>query len=169
MLNNNTLDGWNRVASGLDIEVQHGVPVRISNTKTAGAHRAQDFNEASVTEKIFELTGFNVSMHDWMSVTANEQEWSICVDKREFTQVLKRLALSSAAMFVDRFHKAIDDNAVDWDSAEYNYDFNQAVEHCCIPHGTLNKNHYFEQYIKIMHEESVRLINDGISPMVEAE
>ena len=164
MLNETPLNGWNRVAPGLDIEVQHGVPVRISNTRSS-----EEFNESSVTEKIFELTGFNVSMHDWMSITANEQEWSVCVDKREFVEVLKHIAISSAAMFVDRFHKAIDHTAVDWDTAEYNYDFNQAIEHCCIPYGTLNKDHYFEQYITTMHEESMRLINDGISPMIEAE
>ena len=169
MPSNTSLNGWSRVASGLDIEVQHGVPVRISNTKISGSRKTEEFNETSVTDKIFELTGFNVSMHDWMSVTADEQEWSVCIDKKEFTEVLKCLAISSAAMFVDRFHKAIDHNAVDWDNAEYNYDFNQAVVHCCIPHGSLNKDHYFEQYIKTMHEESIRLIDDGISPMVEAE
>ena len=72
-------------------------------------------------------------------------------------------------MFVDRFHKVIDASAVDWDEAEYNYDFNHAIEHCCIPYGTINKSDYFSNYIKTMHEESTRLINEGVSPLVEAE
>lgn len=169
MLNIIPANGWNRVATGLDIEVRHGMPVRVSNTGKTDTRSPQELNKVSVTEKIFELTGFNVSIHDWMSITADEQEWSICIDKREFTEVLQRLALSSAAMYVDRFHKAIDSTAVDWDNAEYSYDFNQAIEHCCIPYGALNKDHYYEQYIKTMHEESVRLIDDGVSPMVEAE
>ena len=72
-------------------------------------------------------------------------------------------------MFVDRFHKVIDGGAVDWNDAEYSYDFNHAVEHCCIPYGTISKSDYFSNYIKTMHEESVRLINEGESPLVEAE
>ena len=156
--------GWRRIESGLDVEFKHGIPVRISNTDTS-----HNLDERAVSKKLHELTGFTVSMHDWININADEQEWSVCIDKREFEEVLHRLALSSAAMFVDRFHKVIDGGAVDWDDAEYNYDFNHAVEHCCIPYGTMNKSDYFSNYIKTMHEESVRLINEGVSPLVEAE
>ena len=156
--------GWCRIEQGLDVEFQHGVPVRISNTDTS-----HELDERTVSKKLYELTGFTVSMHDWININAGEQEWSVCIDKREFEEVLRRLALSSAAMFVDRFHKVIDASVVDWDEAEYNYDFNHAVEHCCIPYGTINKSDYFSDYIKIMHEESARLINEGVSPLVEAE
>ncbi len=163
---NTCISGWCRTDSGLDVEFQHGVPVRISNTDTSHI-----LDERAVSKKLHELTGFTVSIHDWKNINAGEQEWSgsVCIDKREFEEVLRRLALSSAAMFVDRFHKAIDSNAVDWDVAEYNYDFNHAVEHCCIPYGTINKSNYFSDYIKTMHEESARLINEGVSPLVEAE
>ena len=157
-------DGWHRIESGLDVELQHGIPVRISNTDTS--HR---LDERTVSKKIHDLTGFTVSMHDWININADEQEWSVCIDKKEFEEVLHRLALSSAAMFVDRFHKVIDGSTVDWDDAEYTFDFNHAVEHCCIPYGTINKNDYFSSYIQAMHEESARLINEGVSPLVEAE
>ena len=156
--------GWRRIESGLDVEFQHGIPVRISNTDAS-----HHLDELSVSEKIRELTGFTVSMHDWININAGEQEWSVCIDKTEFEQVLHRLALSSAAMFVDRFHKAIDSSATDWDDAEYTYDFNHAIEHCCMPYGTISKNDYFNNYIKTMHEESARLINEGVSPLVEPE
>lgn len=157
-------DGWHRIESGLDVELQHGIPVRISNTDTS--HR---LDERTVSKKVHDLTGFTVSMHDWININADEQEWSVCIDKKEFEEVLHRLALSSAAMFVDRFHKVIDGSTVDWDDAEYTFDFNHAVEHCCIPYGTINKNDYFSNYIQAMHEESARLINEGVSPLVEAE
>lgn len=156
--------GWHRIESGLDVKFQHGIPVRISNSGSS-----HHIDERSVSKKIHELTGFTVSMHDWTNNNAGEQEGAVCIDKKEFEKVLHQLALSSAAMFVDRFHKAIDRNAVDWDASEYAYDFNHAVEHCCMTYGTINKNTYFSHYIKTMHEESVRLINEGISPMVEAE
>ena len=157
-------NGWNRIASKLDVEVEHGVPVRISNT-----NKNRQLDQRSISKKIHKLTGLSVSVDEWINITPGEQEWSVCIDKREFVEVLRRLALASAAMFVDRFHKPIDHNAVDWDSAEYTYDFNHAVEHCCIPYGTLNKNYYYDDYIKTMHEESLRLYEEGISPLVEPE
>jgi len=157
-----SINGWNRIASGLDVEVEHGVPVRISN-------RSSHINKQSISDKVRALTGLTVSVDNWVNITADEQESYVCVDKREFIEVLRRLALSSAALFVDRFHKPIDRSAVDWDNAEYNYDFNHALEHCCIPYGTLNKDYYFEDYIKAMHEESLRLIDEGVTPIVEAE
>ena len=156
--------GWRRIKPYLDVEFQHGIPVRISSIEPS-----RQLNKRAVSRKIHNLTGFTVSIQNWKNVNTDEQEWSICIDKKEFNEVLRRLALSSAAMFVDRYHKVIDGNAVDWDDAEYNYDFNHAVEHCCIPYGTINKSNYFSDYIKTMHEESARLINEGVSPLVEAE
>ena len=164
MLAGNPSDGWKRIESCLDVEIEHGVPVRISNTNTR-----QRLNELSISYKIQKLTGLKVSVDNWINITPGEQEWSVCVDQKEFSEVLRRLALSSAAMFVDRFHKPIDKNAVDWDRTEYSYDFNHAIEHCCIPFNTLNKDYYFEEYIKVMHEESQRLYDEGISPAVEPE
>ncbi len=161
--------GWSRVTPALDVEVLHGVPVRVTNSDTRQQNDSVQLDENLISEKVHELTGLRVSVCDWTSISANEQEWSVCVDKKEFDEVLHRLALSSAAMFVDRFHKAIDHNAVDWDLAEYNYDFNHALEHCRIHWGTLNRDDYFEHYIADMHEESLRLVTAGISPQVEAE
>lgn len=157
-------DGWNRIASGVDVEVEHGVPVRISNTTTSSL-----ISKQTISERVRALTGLKVSLNDWVDISADEKESSVCIDKRQFTEVLRRLALSSAALYVDRYRKPIDHSAVDWDYAEYNQDFNHAVEHCCIPYGSLNKDYYFDDYIKTMHEESQRLIERGISPIVEAE
>ena len=156
--------GWSRITPTLDVEVLHGVPVRVSNSDAS-----QEIDVDLITEKIREITGLSVSMNDWQCISADEHEWSVCINKEEFEEVLHRLALSSAAMFVDRFHKAIDPNAVDWDDATYNVNFKHAREHCCISWGSLNKNDYFEHYIADMHNESLRLINAGISPYVEAE
>lgn len=157
-------NGWSRIASGLDVEIQHGVPVRICNTDTTNQP-----NEQLISEKVHDLTGLTVSVQNWINTSPHEQEWSVCIDIKEFEEVLHRLALSSAAMFVDRFHKPIDHYAVDWDHAEFTYDFNHAIKHCCIPWNMLKKEDYYERYIDIMHKESVRLINEGVSPMVEAE
>ena len=156
--------GWKRITPALDIEVLHGVPVHVYCNDTVQPH-----NNRQITDKIHELTGLTVSVHDGAKLSTKEHEWSVCVDKSEFEEVLHRLALASAAMFVDRFHKAIDDSAVDWNTAEFSYDFNHAIEHCCIPLGTLDKQSYFERYASVMRKESARLVETGISPLVEAE
>jgi len=157
-------DGWNRIASGLDVEIEHGVPVRISSKIPD-----DEINAQSISERVRALTGLRVTLNGRTDISSDEKEIAVCIDKSEFAEVLRRLALSSAALFVDRYRRPIDNSAVDWDYAEYNRDFNHAVEHCCIPYGTLNKEHYFEGYIKTMHEESLRLIDEGITPFVEAE
>lgn len=164
MKTNAFLNGWSRIASGLDVRVEHGVPVRLSNTGTTS-----HISKQSISDRVRALTGLTVYLDDWVDITSDEQESPVCVDKREFIEVLRRLAMSSAALFVDRFHKPIDRNAVDWDNAKYSCDFNHALEHCCIPYGTLNKDNYFDFYIKTMHEESSRLVEEGASPIVEAE
>lgn len=156
--------GWTRTATGLDIEVKHGLPMRVSNTDTS-----QHIDEQQISEKVYKYNGFTVSLHDGVNESPLEQQWSVCIDIKEFEEVLRGLALSSAAMFVDRFHKPTDRYAVDLDYAEYTFDFNHAIKHCCIPWNMLKKEDYYDRYIDIMHKESVRLINNGISPIVEAE
>lgn len=159
-----TLTGWKRVTPALDVEVRHGIPVHVYCSDYV-----QPYHDRQITDRIHAVTGLAVSVHDGAKLSAKEHEWSVCVDKNKFEEVLHRLALASAAIFVDRFHKPIDDSAVDWNAAEFSYDFNHAIEHCCIPIGTLDKQSYFDRYAKVMKNESVRLIDAGISPLVEAE
>ncbi len=83
MLMSSCHSGWCRINSFLDVEFQHGIPVRISNTNTS-----HHLDERAVSRKIHELTGFTVSMHDWKNINADEQECSLCIDKKEFEEVL---------------------------------------------------------------------------------
>jgi len=155
---------WHRVADGLDVELQQGIPTQLSKSNDSDT-----FAGEQIAEQVYQLTGLAISINNWIQVTSGEQVSSICINKTQFKQVLDKLALASAALYVDRFHKAIDLSAVDWDNAQYTYDFNQAVERCCIPWGTLNKDNYYPDYIRAMHAESERLITEGISPLVEPE
>jgi len=70
------------------------------------------FTSKLFLKKIHDLTGLTVSMHDCININADEEEWSVYIDKKEFEEVLHVMALSSAAVFVDRFHKVIDSSAV---------------------------------------------------------
>ena len=159
-----SMSGWKRVTPALDVEIKHGVPVHVYCNDSV---RPRD--DSQITDRVHELTGLTVSVRDAINLSTKEHEWSVCVDKSEFEEVLHRLALASAALYVDRFHKPVDHTATDWDEAEFSYDFNHAMEHCCIPWGSLNKQSYFDRYVNVMHKESARLINAGISPLVEAE
>lgn len=156
--------GWKRVSPTLDIEIQHGIPVHVYCKNTA-----QSYNNKQITSQVQTLTGLSVSIFDATNISTKAHEWTVCIDKNEFDEVLNRLAIASAAMYVDCFHKPIDNSAVDWNNAEFNYDFNHAVEHCCIAHGSINKENYYNHYINVMKQESKRLIDEGISPLVEAE
>ena len=164
MAKQNLYNGWNRIAAGLDVEVQHSIPVRVACNRTG-----QQLNEQHIINKIYELTGLTVSVKSWLDVTSDERESELCIDSKEFDGVLSRLALSSAAIYVDRFHRSLDSGTTEWTDQLYSFDFNQAVEHCCIPYKTIDKRDYYEHYVEILRGETERLVSEQISPLVENE
>jgi len=158
-------NGWQSLSNGFDVELQHGIPVRLSNN-------GQDIpsDDAQLVEEVSRLSGLTVVVSGWEDADEpGEQETRLCVDALQFEEVLRRLALASAALFVDRYHTAIDRDSVDWDSAEYARDFNHAVECCCMEPGDMDRKDYFDSYVTLMHEETRRLLDAGESPMVDAE
>jgi hypothetical protein len=165
MAEDTSRSGWVRLSSGFDVELIHGIPVRLSNN---GLDTTAD--DAQLVEEVAELTGLTVIIDGWSaSSEPGEQEAGLCIDALEFGDVLQKLALISAAVFVDHYHTPIDPDAVDWDSAEYARDFNHAAGYCCIDAGEMNRQEYFEDYVKTMHAETQRLVRDVITPIVDAE
>lgn len=158
-------NGWVSLSNGFDVELQHGIPVRLSNN---GLDIPSD--DALLVEEVTRLSGLTVVISGWEDADEpGEQEARLCVDALEFEQVLRRLALASAALFVDRYHTPIDQDSVDWDNAEYARDFNHAVECCCLDQGEMDRKQYFNIYVELMHAETKRLIDAGESPMVDTE
>jgi hypothetical protein len=164
MSEDQTLNAWTSLSSGFDVEMQHGIPVRLSNN-------GQDIpgDDAVLVEEVKTLCGLSVVIAGWEENAAGEQETRLCVDALQFGEVLNRLALASAALFVDRFHTPIDKDSVDWDNAEYARDFNHAVECCCLDPSEMDRQAYFSNYVAQMHAETERLLNAGESPMVDPE
>lgn len=157
--------GWVRLSSGFDVELAHGIPVRLSNN---GLDRPA--NDAQLVEEVAGLTGLTVAIAGWeASSEPGEQEAGLCVDALEFGAVLQKLALTSAALYVDHYHMPIDPDAVDWDSAEYARDFNHAAECCCLDAAEMNRQDYFDDYVSTMHAETQRLVEDVITPIVGVE
>ncbi len=160
-----TQNGWVSLSNGFDVELQHGIPTRLSNN---GIEIPAD--DAQLVAEVGSLTGLTVVIAAWeASDEPGEQEARLCVDALQFEQVLRRLALASAALFVDRYHTPIDQDSVDWDNAEYARDFNHAVECCCLDPGEMDRKPYFSMYVEQMHTETKRLIDAGESPLVDTE
>jgi hypothetical protein len=165
MAEDTSRSGWVRLSSGFDVELIQGIPMRLSNN---GLDTMAD--DAQLVEEVAELTGLTVIIDGWVaSSEPGEQEARLCVDVLEFGDVLQKLALTSAAVFVDHYHVPIDPDAVDWDSAEFARDFNRAAVHCCIDAGEMNRQDYFDDYVRTMHVETQRLVKDVITPIVDAE
>lgn len=165
MSEDTTLNGWKTLSNGFDLELQHGIPVRLSNN---GLDIPSD--DGQLVEEVSSLSGLTVVVAGWEdSSEAGEQETRLCVDALQFEEVLRRLALASAALFVDRYHTPIDKDSVDWDNAEYARDFNHAVDCCCLDPGEVDRKTHFTTYVTLMHEETQRLLDSGESPMVDAE
>jgi hypothetical protein len=160
-----TQSGWVSLSNGFDVELQHGIPTRLSNN---GIEIPAD--DAQMVTEVGRLTGLTVVVSGWVDADEpGEQEARLCVDALQFEQVLRRLALASAALFVERYHTPIDQESVDWDSAEYARDFNHAVECCCLDQGEMDRKSYFSMYVEQMHAETKRLIDAGESPLVDTE
>lgn len=165
MKNLQTQNGWVRLKNDFDVELVNGIPVTLSNNGLA-----EPADDAALDDEISGLSGLRSTIVGWHDCeNSDEQETTLCIDAAQFEEVLTRLAIASAALYVDRFHKAIGKDAVDWDKMEYDSDFHKAIEHCCLELTDYNKEDYFEMYRNSMHHESSRLIEAGIDPIVEPE
>jgi len=147
---------WQRLSNGFDVELNYGVPVKISDNG-----KDEEISPDTLIQEIRELTGFNVNLGEWgPGENSGEHEALLNVSHKQLDDVLRRFAIGSASVFVDRFGKAIDSDDVDWDSTEYAYDFNWAMKCCNLNWSDVDKNAHFAAYAKAMHEETLRLVQE---------
>ena len=158
-------NGWHRLPCGCDLELRHGIPVRLSN-----AGGAPEIPSADLSGEVAALTGLHVSLEEWLpGEDAGEVQARIRVDGGELTEVLHRLALSAAALFYDRYHKPVDREDVDWDTLEFANDFRRALDYCGLDWGDVDRDACMARYLKTMHTETRRLAAETESPPVEPE
>jgi len=156
---------WERLPNGYDVELRHAIPVRISDnghglTVPAGV----------LQEQITALSQLRVALGDWVpGELPGEHEARVVVSRDDFAEVLRRLAVASATLFVERYHRAVDDEDVDWDLLEYRSDFGKALEHCGTARGAVNMDDLFAGYTRVLHQETQRLVQSGTSPPVVPE
>ncbi|MGD8873999.1 MAG: hypothetical protein PVH38_02525, partial [Gammaproteobacteria bacterium] len=97
-------DGWERLPCGCDVELRHGIPVRLSC-----ANGIPDIPTTDLSVEVSALTGLHVSLEEWLpGEAAGEMQARTRVRREQLTEVLNRLALSAAALFFDRYHKPVD-------------------------------------------------------------
>ncbi|HYQ71549.1 MAG TPA: hypothetical protein VET88_06440, partial [Gammaproteobacteria bacterium] len=135
--------------------------------------RARDTPEvpaAVLSEEVAAQTGLDVRVEAWQpGETAAELQALARVDRRHFTEVLNRLALSAAALFFDRYHKPVDRDDVDWDNLEFANDFRHALDYCGLDWGDIDRESCMASYVETMHAETRRLAAGRESPMVGPE
>jgi hypothetical protein len=158
-------NGWHRLPGGYDVEIRHGVPVRVSDNGLGGT-----VSDAGLGEEIGVLTGLPVTPGAWTAGEGpGEREAPLYVAREAFAEVLHRLARSSAAVFVDRFQKPVDAGDVDWDRLEYLRDFSLALTHCRLTAAEVDQDAWYEGYVEAMHGEARRLAQARTPPPVEPE
>ena len=165
MHNASVRNGWESLPNGFDVEFRHSIPVRISDNG-----RGMTVPEDVLLEEVSALGKLHVCLGAWESGEyTGEHEASLTVSGREFAEVLRRLAVSSAALFVERYHKPVDASDVDWDRLEYLKNFWAALGFCGLAWGDVDMDEYFDVYAEVMRVETCRLVQSGESPLVEPE
>jgi hypothetical protein len=165
MTNLTASNGWKRLPCGCDVELQHGIPVRLSS-----ADGVPGLPEPDLSGEVAAITGLHVSIGEWLpGGNAGEVEAKTRVTGEQFSEVLNRLALSAATIFFDRYHKPVAKDDVDWDTLEYANDFRRALDYCGLDWEDVDRDASRASYLKTMHAETQRLAATAASPLVEPE
>jgi hypothetical protein len=126
--------------------------------------------EEGLLEEVKALGKLQICLGDWESgERTGEHEASLYGTAGDFAEVMRRLAASSAALFVERYHKAVDEHDVDWDRLEYQKDFETALDYCRVSSESVDSDSSYDDYVKIMHNETRRLAQSGEIPTVDPE
>jgi hypothetical protein len=157
--------GWERLSNGFDVEFRHGIPYRVSDNG-----RELAIPTPMLLEEITALGKLHVTLGQWQpGEGSGEQEARLYVSDRDFAEVLHRLACSAANVFVDRYHKAVDDGDTDWDRLEYLKDFHIALDCCGLAESDVDPDAFRDTYVGIMHRETRRLAQAVEETRVEPE
>mgnify|MGYP001563541283 CR=1 FL=1 len=149
--------GWVSLGNGAEVHLDHGVP-----TDVCMMHAAAAPSPAALAGKIADLTGLRVSVGEWRAgETAAERLAAVRVSREHLNEVLRRLALASARVFVDYYHKAVDDEDPDWDPEEFAVDFSNAMKYCGVGWSDVDPEACFKLYREVMRAETARLAAPG--------
>lgn len=143
--------GWVELPSGFEVELEHGIPVRVGNAGLALPH-----DSAALEEEIARETGLRVQIGRWEPVEG-ELEARLTVSRDDLAEVLRRLARASASVFVDRFVKAYDETDTDYGQGAFAQDFSLALGYCGLDWGSVDQEPFYRDYLETFKAETERL------------
>ncbi|MBI2313055.1 MAG: hypothetical protein HYU77_11200 [Betaproteobacteria bacterium] len=148
--------GWVMLADDVEVHLDHGVPTAVC-VKGGGLSEA-----AALARQVMEFTGLKVALGPWRpGERIAEQEAAVVVAREDLAEVVRRLATASARVFVDYYHKPVDEEDPDWDPEEFAQDFGNALKYCGLKWGEVDQDAYFRIYRDVMHAETARLVRAG--------
>ncbi len=143
---------WVDLPSGFEVELEHGIPVRVGN---AGVLELPG-DPAALEEEIARETGLRVKVGRWEPVEG-ELEARLTVSRDDLAEVLRRLARASASVFVDRFVKAYDETDTDYGRAAFAQDFSLALGYCGLQWSDVDQEPFYQDYLETFKAETERL------------
>ena len=139
------IHGWVALVADAEVFLEHGVPTRIWVAEEA-------MSTGALAEEIRELTGLQVTFGSWEAGEGpGEREAALHVSPGYIGRLLEVLAHASAEAYYDRYHKAIDADATDYDAEAYAQDFNAALEYCGLHWGEVDKEFLEQSYLASLH------------------
>lgn len=138
------IHGWVTLGPDVEVFLEHGVPNRVWVGEMP--------EPALLMDEIRELTGLKVVLGPWEAgEQPGELEAPLHVSPEYIGRLLEVLARASAETFYDRYHKAIDSEATDFDDEAYALDFNSALEYCGLHWGDVDKDALAQPYLSALH------------------
>jgi hypothetical protein len=145
------VNGWISLPTQGEIYMENGLPRHVWVP-----HGPVDL--ARLTDEIAQVTGLNTRVGEWQEgVQVGEMEASLDIDAEDIDQVLQRLARVSAETFYERYHKAIDDEDIDFDDEAYSQDLNAALTYCRLDWSQINQRELRSSYRRALHQASAAL------------
>lgn len=143
------MEGWVPLHSGAEVHLMHGLPDRV------WMEGSMPPSGAELADEIFGVSGLHVRLGDWQTAAGELQfEAMVTVVREDLPEVLRRLAIASAEVYYDRYHKTMGPDDTDWDDEAYAQDFDMALHLCGLHWGEVDEAQLRNEYCEAMHRAS---------------
>ena len=147
-------NGWYTLTPHCDLQIEHGVPVRIAcepGNVTA--------NRPALAEDVQRYTGLHVELGPWQAgERGTTREAALQVAAEDFDDVLARYAHASAATYWDRYQQPVHARTLDdFETEAYALDFVTAMHHCGLDWRDVDKHAHSAGWQRALYSEAQRL------------
>lgn len=143
------LNGWVMLPCGADLLLEHGIPVRV------WAGEWEDINRAHVVADIQMMSSLHVHLADAVDA---DGELAVQVSCADIPEMLRRLAMVSAATFVDRYQKPIGEESADYDEEAFAQDMSEVLARCGLQWSDVDRASCRQTYSDALHAAADALV-----------